>query len=179
MPARTWATLRNNTNRRTSLYSSRGKTSGLALQIAILCVCTWIVVFLGGAAWFLRSYGTQEGNGASSVMGVHKLLEHKGRGGLPLRQKQESEDEEAEAQKPQTGTKHIPNLLPLSEDPDAYRSPSLIFTCKRAEYLSETLDDILENIGNQCAFGCPIVVSEDGGCLCTGTRVVSPVNGFN
>lgn len=63
---------------------------------------------------------------------------------------------------PEGGIVDKPNLLPLSENPDAYRSPLLIFTCRRQQYLSQTLDDILENIGDHCAFGCPVVVSEDG-----------------
>lgn len=74
----------------------------------------------------------------------------------------EEEAEKTEEPKPQTGIKHIPNLFPLSQDVDAYRSPLLIFTFQRAEYLSKTLDDILKNIGNHCSFGCPIVISEDG-----------------
>lgn len=43
-----------------------------------------------------------------------------------------------------------------------YLSPLLIFTCKRNEYLSETLDLVYKSIGRHCRFGCPIIVSEDG-----------------
>lgn len=52
--------------------------------------------------------------------------------------------------------------LPKPTKQHAYDSPLLIFTCKRANYLSETLEDIYKNIPRPCRFGCPIVVSEDG-----------------
>jgi len=41
-------------------------------------------------------------------------------------------------------------------------SPLLIFTYERANYLSKTLDNVYSNISQQCKFGCPIIVSEDG-----------------
>lgn len=45
-----------------------------------------------------------------------------------------------------------------------YESPLLIFTCRRDEYLRETLNDILRYIprGGDCTIGCPIIVSQDG-----------------
>lgn len=43
-----------------------------------------------------------------------------------------------------------------------YESPLLIFTCRRANYLSETLEKVLQNIPHHCRFGCPLIVSEDG-----------------
>lgn len=80
---------------------------------------------------------------------------------LKMRQ-QRQEEQETVPPAPQTGVKHIPNLLPLSQDPDAYRSPLVIFSCRRPRYLAQTLDDILQNIGDSCSFGCPVIVSEDG-----------------
>jgi alpha-1,3-mannosyl-glycoprotein beta-1,2-N-acetylglucosaminyltransferase len=56
-------------------------------------------------------------------------------------------------------------------------SPLLIFTCKRANYLRQTLDDIFKHLppaddkkggggggggGSICLMGCPIIVSQDG-----------------
>lgn len=41
-------------------------------------------------------------------------------------------------------------------------SPLIVFTCRRASYLSETLDGIFEYIPRPCAFGCPVIVSQDG-----------------
>lgn len=41
-------------------------------------------------------------------------------------------------------------------------SPLLIFTCRRDDYLSETLEYVYKSIGDPCRFGCPIIVSEDG-----------------
>ncbi|GKY92156.1 hypothetical protein MPSEU_000186900 [Mayamaea pseudoterrestris] len=43
-----------------------------------------------------------------------------------------------------------------------YESPVLIFTCKREQYLKETLDDILKYIPTDCSMGCPVVISQDG-----------------
>jgi alpha-1,3-mannosyl-glycoprotein beta-1,2-N-acetylglucosaminyltransferase len=43
-----------------------------------------------------------------------------------------------------------------------YESPLLIFTCKRQQYLSKTLEHVLAAISQPCGFGCPIIISEDG-----------------
>ena len=50
----------------------------------------------------------------------------------------------------------------------SHESPLLIFTCKRDNYLRQTLDDILKYIPHAteskdgCLMGCPIVISQDG-----------------
>ena len=38
----------------------------------------------------------------------------------------------------------------------------LIFTCRRANYLQDTLTDILSNITHGCSIGCPVIVSQGG-----------------
>lgn len=43
-----------------------------------------------------------------------------------------------------------------------YESPTLVFTCSRAEYLDQTLADIVKYLPKTCDFGCPIIVSQDG-----------------
>lgn len=43
-----------------------------------------------------------------------------------------------------------------------YESPLLIFTCARAEYLQQTLEDIYQYIDDDCIMGCPIIISQDG-----------------
>jgi alpha-1,3-mannosyl-glycoprotein beta-1,2-N-acetylglucosaminyltransferase len=43
-----------------------------------------------------------------------------------------------------------------------YESPLLIFTCKRDNYLRETLTYIAKYIPSDCSIGCPIVISQDG-----------------
>lgn len=43
-----------------------------------------------------------------------------------------------------------------------YTSPLLIFTCRRAQYLQETLDKVLEYIPSDCSMGCPVILSQDG-----------------
>lgn len=43
-----------------------------------------------------------------------------------------------------------------------YLSPLIIFTCKRADYLKQTLTQVLEYMPQSCAIGCPLVISQDG-----------------
>ena len=43
-----------------------------------------------------------------------------------------------------------------------FESPLLIFTCKRPEYLQQTLDDVLKYLPTICTMGCPIIISQDG-----------------
>lgn len=45
---------------------------------------------------------------------------------------------------------------------DPHGSPLIIFTCKRENYLRETLTDVLKYIPNDCSIGCPIIISQDG-----------------
>lgn len=57
-----------------------------------------------------------------------------------------------------------PKQISLSDaaDPiEPYQSPILIFTCSRANYLTETLDTIYKHINVACRMGCPIVVTQD------------------
>ena len=41
-------------------------------------------------------------------------------------------------------------------------SPLLIFTCRRAEYLQQTLTDVFRYLPSDCRIGCPVVISQDG-----------------
>jgi alpha-1,3-mannosyl-glycoprotein beta-1,2-N-acetylglucosaminyltransferase len=43
-----------------------------------------------------------------------------------------------------------------------HASPLLIFTCKRDNYLRETLMDVLSYVPDDCSMGCPVIVSQDG-----------------
>jgi alpha-1,3-mannosyl-glycoprotein beta-1,2-N-acetylglucosaminyltransferase len=43
-----------------------------------------------------------------------------------------------------------------------HESPLLIFTCQRANYLRETLADVLRYIPQDCKIGCPVIISQDG-----------------
>ena len=40
--------------------------------------------------------------------------------------------------------------------------PLLIFTCRRAEYLRQTLTDVFAYLPRDCSVGCPVVISQDG-----------------
>ena len=58
-----------------------------------------------------------------------------------------------------------PNLNNALQDGSSqiepFQSPLLIFTCSRANYLTETLDNIYQHIPTTCKMGCPIVVTQD------------------
>jgi alpha-1,3-mannosyl-glycoprotein beta-1,2-N-acetylglucosaminyltransferase len=60
---------------------------------------------------------------------------------------------------------HI-NSHPADPNIPSYKSPLLIFTCNRANYLQKTLEEIFKYLpskdGKPCQFGCPIVISQDG-----------------
>ena len=45
---------------------------------------------------------------------------------------------------------------------EPFQSPLLVFTCRRAGYLRQTLDDIYNFRDSSCRIGCPLVVSQDG-----------------
>lgn len=153
----------------------RGRTtsSGYFMRIAVLVGCLWILFIMGFVKRFKKNEQAAPTNpvraGQKPLQAGAQRLDPRRmwqRNGRPVAGKNKvvvvEEEEEEESEVPETGAIHTPNLLPLSEDSDAYRSPLLIFTCRRKEYLSQTLDDILANIGDHCAFGCPVVVSEDG-----------------
>lgn len=49
----------------------------------------------------------------------------------------------------------LANLTPFT-------SPLIVFTCKRPDYLRQTLDDIYKFRETSCRMGCPIIISQDG-----------------
>ena len=159
-------TRRNDTPKQHSAFpAQKGSSSFSAAQVVLVFGCVWLIGFLGLVAWYLRGHGAAHSSPGRLPGVPGPIVEHpyafsrRNNNQEPLKK-----EDKVETLAPgiQTGVKHVPNLLPLSEDPDAYRSPVIIFTCKRDKYLAETLDDILANIGDHCAFGCPVVVSEDG-----------------
>eukprot|EP00934_Nitzschia_sp_Nitz4_P001859 Nitzschia sp. Nitz4//scaffold4_size323378//233615//235062//NITZ4_000692-RA/size323378-snap-gene-0.467-mRNA-1//-1//CDS//3329553495//1859//frame0 len=125
----------------------RGKT------VRILFVIGWMLMlaFAGGAAWYLNQYEASRTTHRDPIQ-VGNLV-----GGGSKRIIPPQAPETAKA-----GLHEVHNLLPLSDDAEAYRSPLLIFTCQRANYLSQTLEDIVNNIPQYCGFGCPVIISEDG-----------------
>jgi alpha-1,3-mannosyl-glycoprotein beta-1,2-N-acetylglucosaminyltransferase len=40
--------------------------------------------------------------------------------------------------------------------------PLLLFTCRRAEYLRQTLTDVFDYLPRDCSVGCPVIISQDG-----------------
>jgi alpha-1,3-mannosyl-glycoprotein beta-1,2-N-acetylglucosaminyltransferase len=72
----------------------------------------------------------------------------------------------------------FPNTIHRSANKNGYlrpfESPLLIFTCKRAEYLQQTLDDVLKYLpARVCTMGCPIIISQDGTAQAVKDVVVS------
>lgn len=56
--------------------------------------------------------------------------------------------------------KGIASKLPSDLQP--YRSPLIIFTYNRPDYLHRSLSEIYENIPQSCVIGCPVIISQDG-----------------
>lgn len=56
--------------------------------------------------------------------------------------------------------------IPSKEASDShlsrYNSPLVVFTCQRAEYLKQTLSEVMKYIPQSCEIGCPVIVSQDG-----------------
>ena len=155
-----------------------GQRGSPVMIMSFIFVCLWLLFMLGFAIFFVKNEDSKKGPVASVRQELKNVVSKKvgfpawaRRNPPPVAiKKRYTDDEEVKSLVPEGGAIHKPNLLPLSEDADAYRSPMLIFTCRRQQYLSQTLDDILSHIGDHCAFGCPVVVSEDGkrdmSCLC-------------
>lgn len=43
-----------------------------------------------------------------------------------------------------------------------YASPLIIFTCRRADYLTQALTKVVQYLPESCRIGCPIIISQDG-----------------
>jgi hypothetical protein len=158
-------------NRNDRTKRRKGHSGSAVMTISIIFVSVWILLMLGFVISYVKNENAMKGPAASVQEQLKNAASKKvafprwGRRNVaPVVTKRRSNDDEEEDESavPEGGAIHKPNLLPLSENADAYRSPILIFTCRRQQYLSQTLDDILSNIGDHCAFGCPVVVSEDG-----------------
>jgi alpha-1,3-mannosyl-glycoprotein beta-1,2-N-acetylglucosaminyltransferase len=55
-----------------------------------------------------------------------------------------------------------------------YMSPLLIFTCNRADYLKQTMTEVLKYMPKTCEIGCPLIISQDG----TNTAVAAVIQNF-
>jgi alpha-1,3-mannosyl-glycoprotein beta-1,2-N-acetylglucosaminyltransferase len=55
---------------------------------------------------------------------------------------------------------HVPQLSPV--DLPKFMSPLIIFTCKRDNYLNQTMKEVLDYLPQTCEIGCPIIISQDG-----------------
>jgi len=148
-----------------------GQRGNAVMRMSFIFICLWLLFMLGFVMIYVKNEDAKKGpvasvqqqlkNVVSKQVALPRWARRDQKPPVAIK-KRYTDDEEVKSLVPEGGAIHKPNLQPLSEDVDAYRSPILIFTCRRQQYLSQTLDDILSNIGDHCAFGCPVVVSEDG-----------------
>ena len=136
----------------------RGRSSGIAFQVLLCFGFVWLAAFGLVVGWYL---GTNEKVKQRFAHEVHSI-------GTPQRIRGNAgQTMEEEINVPILSHHEVMKFYEdhkNNNDPDAFRSPILVFTCRRPEYLSQTLEDILR-ISDHCGFGCPVIVSEDGKIL--------------
>ena len=126
--------LRRGTKRKRNKGGMIGKLKPiLLLLIVVLCLAVWLV-----ASFRTLVFEQSESGSLHLSSNLHMPLNTKD---LKLRDSYSSKQESG--------------ALP------PYESPTLIFTCSRANYLTDTLQTIHDNISTACSMGCPIVVSQD------------------
>lgn len=117
----------------------------------------WLIAFGLSVGWYLQKVHTNKGK--RSPLEVNSV-------GLPHRLRGHGDQTmEEEINVPVLTHEEVMKFYQPKNDADAFRSPIIVFTCRRAKYLSQTLDDLLR-ISDHCGFGCPIIVSEDGRSTC-------------
>lgn len=147
--------------------SSRKPVERAAVAILLLMAWAWIMVFLGMI--FYHGYqhrysvktATVSGGGAAHNKGDAAVYTNVDRHASPLVAAAQKESVSSTQQL--WKQKESPNdELTMSFRLESHGSPLLVFTCQRANYLRETLDDILKFIPSDCSMGCPVVLSQDG-----------------
>ena len=138
---------------RSTSSTSRPKVERVAVAGMILIAWAWIMVFLGmifyhGYQYRIPSGGRGAGDrramdGAVSLQGI--IMDDPNRiQRLVVAEPDRQNDPEQSFQLEPQG------------------SPLIIFTCSRANYLRDTLNDVLKYIPSDCRMGCPVIVSQDG-----------------
>ena len=158
------------TSKRRRSGGGGGRNGRRAIILFLMCMAmTWILLFMGVVIWHVNKDPSKTSFAAASSQGNNK--NHNRR---PLfesiREKvalRNHVDNDALSEE-QPGNDLEDNKKVKLTVGGTYDSPLVIFTCKRPQYLSDTLQDILQNILNfdqgqsLCHFGCPIIISEDG-----------------
>jgi hypothetical protein len=87
---------------------------------------------------------------------------------LPRKRQKESIEDSNEALKSHLRPKATAVTADAANEPTEaavlrqYASPLIIFTCRRADYLTQTLTKVVEYLPESCRIGCPIILSQDG-----------------
>lgn len=147
---------RNNNHHYYGSVSNRSKLEKIAVAIMVVIAWFWIMIFCGMI--FYHGYQYRLAMGGMGTGDSNSLKKKE----LPLLPIQK------EAAKHQSESRKV--IVPVvntdqptsSEGMGSNESPLIIFTCQRANYLQETLSDILNYIPSDCSIGCPIIVSQDG-----------------
>jgi alpha-1,3-mannosyl-glycoprotein beta-1,2-N-acetylglucosaminyltransferase len=146
------------TGKRTKKSSvSRRSVEKRAICALMVMAWAWILGFLGVVLWHLRkrnNVSSEEGVAAGGSRGDQSFF-----GSLTTSKQQKKDDAPQSNDKKDNAMTPSEVVLPAGGN---YESPIVIFTCQRAQYLSDTLTDLLNNIPKPCRFGCPIIISEDG-----------------
>jgi alpha-1,3-mannosyl-glycoprotein beta-1,2-N-acetylglucosaminyltransferase len=136
--------------------SNRSKLERIAIASMVVIAWFWIMVFCGMMFYHGYQYRfTIGGLGTGDSISAKKKE-------LPLLPIQE------EASKFQSESRKMIIAVGDTDQPTSSKamgsntSPLIIFTCQRANYLQETLSDILTYIPSDCSIGCPVIVSQDG-----------------
>jgi alpha-1,3-mannosyl-glycoprotein beta-1,2-N-acetylglucosaminyltransferase len=132
----------------------------------LLIAWAWIMVFFGMIFYHGYQYNRiimTSGSGmGAGVVGDHRIIPEPMPppllgGGIGVgAAKKEVLDEAART------TVDPPSLTSSTRGLVPHASPLLIFTCKRDNYLRETLMDVLSYVPDDCSMGCPVIVSQDG-----------------
>jgi alpha-1,3-mannosyl-glycoprotein beta-1,2-N-acetylglucosaminyltransferase len=147
------------TNHRNGGSTSRYPIDRIVIMLLLLLAWGWIMMFCGMLfyhGYHYRFFTRGVGTGDTTAIVSTKSLPL-----LPIQE--ETSKHQAESRKvvvlesKPTDDKEI-----QSSARELHTSPLLIFTCQRANYLQETLSDVLKYIPSDCSIGCPIVVSQDG-----------------
>jgi alpha-1,3-mannosyl-glycoprotein beta-1,2-N-acetylglucosaminyltransferase len=136
--------------------SNRTRLERITIASMVVIAWFWIMIFFGMMFYHGYQYRFTIGGIGTGDSKDSKKKE------LPLLPIQE------EASKHQSENRKV-IIAPVStEQPTSSEaigsneSPLIIFTCQRANYLQETLTDVLKYIPSDCSIGCPVVVSQDG-----------------
>lgn len=129
-------------------HSSSSSTQQWVKFILVGLAWGWIALFFGVVFYNQHGSVSEYNNGRTTTTTI-----------------QQREDDAATNEFVQQLEQNIVDIDMQQEQPfelSPHGSPLLLFTCNRAEYLKQSLSNILKYIPSDCTMGCPVVVSQDG-----------------